>query len=122
MRIAQERGGDLVINYGEEPSIQLQFELPGLDDKAAALMKEARDWTVKHWDEWNYYKNLAAQESVGDKLASPNYCLQAVRHKFHISIQNAFAPCLARIAMEQNKAIKFRIAKSRVDGFTDCPR
>lgn len=111
-----------MINYGKEPSAQLQLDLPGYTDGGAELMKEARDWVVRHWDEWNWYKNFAARECAGGNLISPNFALQSMRNRFHISVKNDFAPCFARIAMEQNKAIKFRIAKSRVDGFTECAR
>lgn len=104
-----------MIDYGSEPSMQM--ELPGLGSDGEELMKEARHWAAVHYDEFQWFKREALRESMSGK-PSPNFLLQSMRHRFKVSVKNAYAPCLARIAMEQDSRIKFRIAKSKVDGFT----
>lgn len=108
--------------YGAPPSNQTQLDLPGLSQEGQELMEDARRWAARHWDEWQWYKNLARRECMESKdgKASPNYCLQAMRRQFRCEIPNAYAPCLARMAMEQSKNIRFRLAKSKVDGFTEA--
>ena len=104
--------------YGEEPSNQMELELPGLSSSGMELMDEARRWVMRHrFEEWAWYMALARTESEGGK-ASPNYCLQAMRRHFKCEVPNAYAPCLARIAMEQDSTVRFRLARSKVDGFT----
>lgn len=103
--------------YGEKPSEQL--ELHGLGSDGEELMNKARKWVDEHPDEWGYYLQLARLESA-HAPASPNYLLQALRHRYHISIANALAPALARIALEQDYKLRFRLAKSKVDGFTEA--
>lgn len=104
--------------YGEQPDNQMQLSLPGLTDGGMELMQEARKWAARHYHEWQWYKDFARRESEGGKKASPNFCLQSMRRHFKCEIPNAYAPCFARIAMEQDERIKFRLAKSKVDGFT----
>lgn len=104
--------------YGEAPSNQMELEIPGLTTAGMELMAEARKWVMAHrFTEWPWYMALARRESQGGK-ASPNYCLQAMRRQFRIEIPNAYAPALARIAMEDDDKIVFRLARSKVDGFT----
>ena len=107
-----------MIDYGEKPSNQMQLDMPGYQDEGKELMDEARKWAALHFEEFMWYKAQARAASVNGGKASPNYLLQSMRHHFKVSIPNAYAPCLARIAMEQDKGIQFRLAKSKVDGFT----
>ena len=109
-----------MIDYGEKPSEQLQLGIPGLSDGGYELMQDARKWAALHFDEFMWYKAKARAACVGGGKASPNFILQLMRDRFKVSIPNAYAPCLARIAMEQDKAIVFRLAKSKVDGFTEA--
>ncbi len=103
---------------GEPPSNQLGLDLPGFEQDGLELMGEARRWVGLHFSEWCWYKRLALEECARGGKASPNYCLQAMRREFHVEIPNAYAPCLARIAMQEDGRISFRLAKSKVDGFT----
>lgn len=104
--------------YGKDPDNQMQLELPGLSGSGYELMQEARGWVNSHITEWSWYKKFALSECSGGSKASPNFCLQSMRRKFKCEIPNAYAPALARIAMEEDKQIEFRLAKSKVDGFT----
>ena len=103
--------------YGDKPSQPL--ELPGLGTDGEQLMLRAREWVAGHPDEWGYYMQLARLESI-HAPASPNYLLQALRHRYHVSIANSLASALARIALEQDYKLRFRLAKSKVDGFTEA--
>lgn len=105
-------------DYGEPPSNQMA--IPGLGTEGMELMREARTWAGRHYDEFQWYKRLAQEECSASKdgKASPNYCLQSMRRRFRVEIPNAYAPCLARIAMEQDGDIRFRLAKSKVDVYT----
>lgn len=107
-----------MIDYGEKPSNQMQMALDGLSAEGQALMDEARRWADLHSEEFAWYKRHARETSAGAK-ASPNFELQSMRHHFKISVPNAYAPCLARIAMEQDANISFRLARSKVDGFCE---
>lgn len=109
-----------MIDYGEKPSNQMQLDMPGYRDEGKELMDEARKWAALHFDEFMWYKAQARAASVNGGKASPNYILQSMRHHFKVSVPNAYAPCLARIAMEQDRTIRFRLAKSMVDGFTEA--
>lgn len=104
-------------SFGRPPSNQMELELPGCGSEGDALMARARLWAGRHYEEFSWYKDLARRESECGK-ASPNFCLQSMRRQFRCEIPNAFAPCLARIAMEQEPGLRFRLARSRVDGFT----
>lgn len=108
-----------MIDYGEKPSNQMQIDLPGCTDEAKKLMEDAKQWADLHFDEFMWYKQHARAACVNGGMASPNFELQCMRHRFKISIPNAYAPCLARIAMDQDKKLRFRIAKSKVDGFCE---
>ena len=108
-----------MIDCGPEPDNQMKFDLPGLNDDGAELMEEARRWrSANHIPVWIYYKELARQLSKSGPV-SPNYILQQVRHEFRISIPNSYAAPLARIAMEEDATIDFRLARSKVDGFCE---
>lgn len=106
-------------DYGKPASNQLQID--GLGTKGEELMQEAREWADEHVFEFRYYKELALEECQRSKrgVASSKFCLEMVRHRYKVSIPNAYSAPLSRIAMEQNPAIKFRTAKSMVDGFTE---
>ena len=103
--------------YGKEPDNQMELELPGLTGSGYELMQEARGWVNSHIREWSWYKQFALGECSNGK-ASPNFCLQSMRRHFKCEIPNAYAPALARIAMEEDSRLEFRLAKSKVDGFT----
>jgi len=98
----------------------MQLALPGCTDEGKALMDEARRWAALHFEEFCWYKSQARAACVNGGKASPNFILQLMRNHFRVSIPNAYAPCLARIAMEQDKGLAFRIARSKVDGFTEA--
>ena len=108
-----------MIDYGKEPSDQMQLGIEGLTDGGYELMEDARRWAALHFNEFMWYKAQARQACVNGGKASPNFILQSMRHHFKVSVPNAYAPCLARIAMEQDKGIVFRLAKSKVDGFCE---
>ena len=97
----------------------MQLGLEGLSDGGKELMDDARRWAALHFEEFTWYKAQARAACVNGGKASPNFILQLMRNRFKVSIPNAYAPCLARIAMEQDKGIVFRLAKSKVDGFTE---
>ncbi len=106
-----------MIEYGKPASNQMELELPGFSTEGQELMEEARLWAARHYSEWQWFKAEARRDSVNG-YASADYLLQAMRRKFKVSVKNAFAPCFARIAMEEDANIKFRTAESKVDGFT----
>lgn len=111
----------MAIEIGKPASNQSRLELPGFSDEGAELMQEARKWRAAHHvPEWQFYMRFAKRECSGGYKASPDYCLEAVRHKYHISIPNALAAPLSRIAMEENPELEFNVRASKVDGFTDA--
>lgn len=105
-----------MIDCGRPASNQMQLD--GLGCEGGELMDEARAWVGLHFSEWCWYKDLARRKSEGGGKASPNFCLQAMRDHFRVSVKNALAPCLARIAMEEDPSIRFRLARSVADGYT----
>lgn len=105
-----------MIDCGRPASNQMQLD--GLGLEGGEEMAEARMWVGTHFSEWCRYKDIARSECAGGSLASPNYVLQSMRHECKVSVKNAMAPYLARIAMEEDPHIKFRTARSRADGFT----
>lgn len=105
-----------MIDYGEAPSNQMQLD--GLSDEGCDLMRDARQWTREHLTEFTWYRRFAREQCADGGKASPNFVLQAMRSHFRVSVPNAYAPALARIAMEGDPDIRFRVAKSMVDGFT----
>lgn len=106
-----------MINYGQSPDNQTQLELPGVNDRARAIWNDAKIWTLTHFSEWSYYRANALKECelATDGKASPNLCLSDVRRRFHVEIPNAWAPALARMAMEEDPRLDFRLAKSMFD-------
>lgn len=107
-----------MIEQPTEPSNQMELDLPGLSSDGAVLMAEARMWSGRNYREFSWYMDFAAKRCKGGAKASPNLCLQAMRDHFHVSVPNAYAQALARIAMEQDSRLSFRLARSKVDGFT----
>lgn len=107
-----------MIRAGEAPGNQL--EIPGLSQSGEELMSDARAWAESHPDEWGWYKRFALSQCEGSKdgKASPNFCLQSMRARFRCEVYNAYSAPFARIAMEQDARLRFRLAKSKVDGFT----
>lgn len=103
-----------MIDFGEKPSNQTQL---GVTD-GYDLMQEVREWVEGHPAEWERYLDIATSESAYGEV-SPNYAIQVLRHRCRVSIPNSYAPALARLAMEKSDRIRFRIAKSKVDGFCD---
>lgn len=102
------------------PAPDNQMALPGLDPKGEQRMIEARAWVEAHPDEFGWYKSQARRECARthDGKASPNRCIYGMRITFSIELPNHLAPYLARIAMEQDKTIRMRVARSDADGYT----
>lgn len=101
-----------MIDYGKAPSNQSAFPIT---DEAAFVM-EMREWAKECPDIWDYYMLIAQTESAFGEL-SPNYALQILRHRKKVSIRNGAAPILARMAMEQNENVRFRLAASKYDPY-----
>lgn len=97
-----------------------QMALPGLDPKGCQRMEDARAWVKAHPEEFAWYKANARKEcaKTHDGKASPNRCIYGMRIVFGIELPNHLAPYLARIAMEQDKTIRMRVARSDADGYT----
>lgn len=118
-----------MINCGNPPSNQSELQL---GSKGDLLMQGAREWVHDNPEHWERYKRLAKYMSQGDSMPSPNFIRELTRHGFdlipggvaqsvrrRVSVNNAYSPCLARIAMEQDPAIKFKLARSSADGFCE---
>ena len=105
-----------MIDYGEKPSNQNKLEIE--DDEGFLLMQEARQWIEDNPKGWELYLMIAKAESTFGEI-SPNYVIQILRHRHKVSVRNGYAPVLARIAMEQDNNVRFRLAKSKVDGFCE---
>lgn len=103
-----------MIDYGVAPSNQ--SELPITD--GFELMQEVREWVKDNPDAWELYLIIAKAECMFGEI-SPNYVIQILRHRHKVSVRNGYAPVLARIAMEQDDTIRFRLARSKVDGFCE---
>lgn len=126
-----------MINYGAQPTNQIEFT--GLGQSGEEVMDKARRWVDAHEDDFDRYLRLARRQVARSKdgKASPNSCKEQLRGGFDVnysfggdgtltcderrcvSIPNAYAPALARIAMERDGSLDFRIAKSKVDGFVE---
>lgn len=104
-----------MIDCGKPASNQMQLD--GLWCEGEEEMREARMWVGTHFSDWCRYKEIAREQS-SEGYASPNFVLQSMRHRCRVSVKNALAPYLARIAMEEDPSIRFRTARSRADGFT----
>lgn len=102
-------------DYGPPPDNQMQLDIPGVNDVAREKWEEARDWTCRHFAEWCGYKEFAFENRGPDGKASPNECLMFLRTTYRLSIPNAWAPILARLAMQECPRLEFRIAKSMFD-------
>lgn len=107
-----------MIDYGKPASNQMALDLPGYSDEGKERMKEARRWVGMHFNEWAWFKSEALLDTQECGYSNVNRLLQNMRHKFRVSVKNAYAPCFARIAMEEDSRIKFKTAASKVDGFT----
>lgn len=119
-----------MIDCGPAPSNQSEL---ALGSKGDLNMQGAREWVHDNPEHWERYMRLARYMSCGDERPSPNFIRELTRHGFdvvpggiaqnvrrRVSVRNAFAPCLARIAMEQDGSIRFKTARSSADGFTDA--
>lgn len=115
----------------------MQFHGMGLPGEI--LMEKARMWVDANEDAFLRFMRLARRQMArsSDGKASPNACKEQMRAGMDvvfsaagaggaitcdesrcISIPNAYAPCLARIAMERDRSLSFRTAKSKADGYT----
>ena len=102
-------------DYGEAPGNQMELEIPGVNDHSRGIWEEAREWTCSHFTEWCAYKRYADESRGSDGKASPNECLMFLRTTFKVSIPNAWAPALARLARSECPHLDFRMAKSMFD-------
>ena len=127
-----------MIDYvrGNDPSNQIEFT--GLGQSGELVMDKARAWADNHEDDFDRYIRLARFQvrSSRDGMASPNSCKEWLRSGLDVnesfgsygvltfdpsrcvSVPNAYAPAFARIAMERDRSLHFRVAASKVDGFT----
>lgn len=103
-----------MIDYGQKPSNQNEFPITD----GYELMQEVREWIEQNPEAWELYMIIAKAESQFGEV-SPNYAIQMLRHRHRISVRNGYAPALARIAMEQDDSVRFRVARSKVDGFCE---
>lgn len=101
-----------MIDYGKPPS--KQGKLPITPEWE--FVQEVRQWVRDNPDTWDYYMQIVKAESAFGEL-SPAYPLQIIRHRKRISIRNAASPILARLAMEQDDTVRFRLARSKYDGY-----
>ncbi|MCI8469322.1 MAG: hypothetical protein HFJ75_07565 [Eggerthellaceae bacterium] len=100
-----------------EPSNQMQ--LPGCSMSGEELMREARAWADSHEDEFRWFCAEALRDSRRG-YASADYLLQTMRRRYRVKVKNAYAPALARIAIEKDSRITFRLARSKVDGYCNA--
>ena len=85
-------------------------------DKAHLFNVKAREWVENNPLDWEKYMMIAKAESRFGEL-SPNYPIAILRHRHHVKVKTDYAPYLARIAYEQDQSLRFRLRKSRADGF-----
>lgn len=109
----------MAINCGAPPSNQMQLDLPGFTDEGREVMEAARTWVGRHYREFIWYMDEAERRSAKGPV-SPKLLVELMRDKFHVSVPNNFVPCFPRIAMERRKGLNFRLARSRVDGWTEA--
>ena len=129
----------MVIDYakGNGPSNQMEFT--GLGQSGQEIMDKAEQWVDANEDAFDRYLRLARLQcrSSKDGKASPNSCKEWMRTGLDVnesfgghgaltfnpmrcvSVPNALAPALARIAMGRDKTLDFRLAASKVDGFSE---
>lgn len=101
-----------MIYYGEKPSNQGVLPIT----PEWEFVKEVRQWAKDNPEAWEYYMTIVRTESKYGEL-SPAYPLQILRHRLRISIRNAASPILARMAMEEDDKVRFRLARSKYDGY-----
>lgn len=101
-----------MIDYGKAPSNQSAF--PITDE--AEFVREIREWAREDRESWMAYMSIVRDESEYGEL-SPNLPLQILRHRKKVSIRNGAAPILARMALEEDSTIRFRLAASKYDPF-----
>lgn len=103
----------------DAPDNQMRMAFADEWDAGAKLMADARRWAALHYFEWLYFKQCARDATAAKGHARANFCIEAMREKFQCKVPNAYAPCFARIAMEQNPHdIRFKCGRSKADGFT----
>lgn len=106
-----------MIDYGDPPSDQMQLELEGFTDEGKRLYEGAWEWIKENPEAFSVYMKTARDKNREGQPASPNFCLQQMRDVKKKSVKNAFAAPFARIALELDGSLKFRLAKSKCDGF-----
>lgn len=121
-----------MIDYGPAPSNQSELQLGSKGDK---LVQRARLWVHENPEAFERYKRLARHQAKhsSDHKASPNSVREQMRggldvlngtlvfsQKLCTSVNNAISPALARVAMEQDPELRFRVARSSSDGFVDA--
>lgn len=102
-------------NYGDKPSNQAKIGLEG--DTDYEKVENVRQWIRDNPVEWFRYKEIVTQYNKIGHDISPNYALYTLRELYRVSIANGAAPILARLAKEEQPELKFRMAKSRFDGY-----
>lgn len=101
-----------MIDYGKAPSNQSAF--PITDE--AAFVQEMRQWARDDPEAWEAYLLICHNESIYGVLP-PALPLQILRHHKKVSIRNGASPILARMAMEEDSTIRFRLAESKYDPY-----
>lgn len=104
-----------MIDCGKAPSRQTELPIT----EGYELVEEVSNWVRDNPIEWKRYISICLQEGAYGIL-SPNYVKEILRHRHRVSIRNSYAPVLARMAAElYPDKIRFRLARSKVDGFFD---
>lgn len=106
-----------MIDYGQQPSNQLQFSLECTKEKKK--YDAALKWIDDNPDMWAEFKRLAVEDSAPGSYASAKFIVETLRRKYKKSISNDITSCLARIAMEQDSRIRFNNKKSMFDGLVE---
>lgn len=101
-----------MIDYGQSPTNQTELPIVSAYDE----MQEVRQWVDAHPVAWRQYMAIARTESAFGSL-SPSYVVEILRHRHKVSVRTAWKPALARLAMEQDGSIDFRLARSKFDPF-----
>ena len=114
-----------------------QTKMTGLDLPEEQVLDAALDWIECNEDAFERYLRLARLQcrSARDGKASPNSCKEWLRTGLDVnesfagggaitfnprkcvSVVNAYAPILARVAMLRDESLDFRLAESRYDGY-----